>query len=259
MSIFVEPVTKFLHKQLDGHLGRSNRRSQKKFEKKVLGAGNILQQKLAAGESFGTAFLKDSISRGKHFEVRGEKLRTKQEAAISNVGGQLNRVRAAANSGVQQKTSAPQGGPRGFSRALEMNLRRGKARQGVENRGEKAILNQQLKDRLQLAKGTLGKRGTMQQSSADAARLRAGGDAAAQRANSQVGAAFAGATGAIIGGALRGFGDSFGGDKTLEDGMMSQQGDVDSFFGAAPGMGGVDNTFDGGGFDFTGGGGTVFG
>ena len=219
--------------------------------------GSTLGGKLAEGGNFGSIFLKDSIAKGKGFEGRANEMASRNDAQIANVGGRLQRLRAGANSAVQAQSSAPVGGPRGFSRALDINTRRGKARQGIENRGENAVRNQQLKDRITQARAGLRRRGEIQQTSANVARMRAGDRANVRAVNSQVDSAFAGAAGAVAGGVVRGFGGNlFGSDPT---GMTQQQGQVDSFFDAGPGgVGGLDMNFDGG-FDFGSTGGTVFG
>jgi len=241
----------FLHKELKDSRGRSNRRAQQRHEDAVFGAGDTLQQKLAAGESFGTAFLKDSIAKGKGFEARGEALRTKHETNVGAIGGRINRIQSGANLAAQRDGSAKFSGPRGFSRQLDQQLKRGKARQSINERGEKAVRNQQLKDRISIARSGIQKRGQMLQSSADAAQLRAGSEAATKNANAGVSAAFAGAAGAVAGGALRGFGDKLFNTGDLSSGIMDQQAEVDSFFGASGNdVGGLDNIFDGGGFDF---------
>ncbi len=215
-------------------------------------ANQNLQQKLNAGEPFGSAFLKDSIAKGRPLEARGEALRAQHETSIGAVAGRIRRVDAGANLAAQRAGSFKFSGPRGFARQLEQAEKRGKARQGIEQRGEKAIRNQQLKDRISIARQSVQKRGQLMQSSADAARLRAGGEAVTRSARAGTSAAFAGAAGAVAGGALRGFGDKLFDTGDLSSGMAEQQQDVDSFFGAGPGdVGGLDVNFDtGSGFDF---------
>jgi len=211
-----------------------------------------LQRKLNAGENFGTAFLKDSIAKGRVFESQAEDISATHDVNVGAIGGRLRRVQAGANLAAQRAGSSRFSGPRGFSRQLDQAVKRGKARQGINQRGDKAIRNQQLKDRIALARRSISKRGQIMQSSENAARLRAGGEAATQRANDQTRSAFVGAAGAIAGGAVRGFGDKFFDTGDLSSGMADQQADVDRFLGAGPGdVGGLDNIFDGGGFDFT--------
>ena len=152
--------------------------------------------------------LRSSITRGREFESISDRLRARHVANVGDITQEQGRLGRGAASAVQQKFRTPGGGS--FSRQLEQTLRRGKARQGIMNRGDAAIRNQQLKDRLALARSSVGRRGALQQTSADAARLRAGLSATERAAKSQVGSAFAGAGGFILGGAARGFKDFFG-------------------------------------------------
>ena len=222
------------------------------IESNIRGAGNTLDQKLAAGESFGTAFLKDSLAKGRDFESKFEGLRDKQRVDIANTGGEQRRVAAGANSSVQQKFQTVRG-RNAWAGNLEQTLRRGKARQGIVNRGDNAIKNQQLKDRLAVTKQSIGRRGQLQQTSADAARLRAGIDVAQQDANSRIGSAYSGAAGAVAGGLVSGFGDKlFGGGGGIDP--VTDQGTA---------AGDWNNSMDtGSGFDFNninGSGGVLYG
>ena len=192
--------------------------------------------------------IKQSITRGQELEQRGESLRSRFEARVADTGPESQRLRAGANLAVQRDGSANiAGGPQGFSRQLTLASRRGKAREGIKARGDNAIKNQQLKDRLSLARQTTGRRGQLLGAAGQAARLRAGEATAGQRAKDQVSSARFGALGAVAGGALRGFGDKLFNTGDLGQGIADQQGEVDSFFGTN--NFGVDNTF-GGGFDF---------
>ena len=196
-----------------------------------------LDARLRAGEKFGTVFAKDIIARGKSLETQMEGLRTRFAADVANTGGERRRVRAGANSAAQAKLSGNRGG---FSAQLGQALRRSKARQGITNRGEKAVENQALKDRITLARDAASRRGQLLSAASGSARLRSGLDARLQGARDSVNQAFAGAAGALAGGAVRGFGDSlFGGDQ-LGQGMLQQQNEVDFFLGTDPGMGGVE-------------------
>ena len=165
-----------------------------------------LEGKLASGESFGTAFLIDSLAKGREFESFGDALRVRSQTGIDSIGQEQGRLNRGAASTVQQKFKTPGGGS--FAKNLEQTIRRGKARQGINNRGDASIRNQQLKDRLMMAKSSVVRRGNLQQTSANAAQLRAGGEAATRSANSQVSQAYAGAAGGIVGGAVRGFGEN---------------------------------------------------
>jgi len=200
---------------------RKNKKSQRKFEARVRGAGDTLAQKLEAGETFGTAFLKDSIGKGRDFEAMGEGLRTRNIADVDNIGNEQRRLGAQTSSEVQQKFGTPGGGS--FADVLENTIRRGKARSGIATRGDAAIRNQQLKDRLVMARQDISRRGIIQQTAADAARLKSGVDIAQRNANAQIGASLTGAAGAVAGGLARQFSDGFGGqgDATQKNGTSS--------------------------------------
>jgi hypothetical protein len=211
-----------LHGMFSRSQTRRNKKAQANFEERVRGAGSNLDQKLEAGESFGTAFLKDSLARGREFEAQGEGLRTRHLAGVNNLGQEQTRLGAAAGAGAQQKFQTPGGAS--FAKNLEQSVRRGKARQGVINRGDAAIRNQQLKDRLTAARGDISRRGTLQQTAADAARLRSGVDVAQRNANAQIGASRTGALGAVAGGLARGFKDGFSQDNGAQVSVDMDQG-----------------------------------
>jgi len=201
--------------------------------------GGKLMGKRAAGEGFGISMLKNSIAKGRGFEAQADALRKRHSTGVDSIGQEQGRLTRGANSSVQQKFK---GGGGSFAKNLEQTVRRGKARQGIVDRGDASIRNQQLKDRLMLAKQSIGRRGTINESMANAGALRSSGDAAQRAAANQSSAAMTGMFGAIAGGAVRGFGGNLfngsGGDISV---------DMDS------GTAGADfqnMNFDGGGFDF---------
>lgn len=163
----------------------------------------------------GAQSVRDSLSRAAPMEAFGERLRAQHAGNVNNLGQEQGRLAAGANAAVQQKFQTPGGGS--FANKLEQNVRRSRARQGILNRGDKAIRNQQLKDRLQLAKSSVARRGIIQNSAANAEKIKTGVAASRQAASDQVGSAIGGAAGFIAGGALRGFGDNlFGGIDPVE-------------------------------------------
>jgi len=179
---------------------------------------DLLNRKIAGGERFSSAFLKDSVSRTRQFEAQAEGLRTRGDRDINSTGQEFGRLRAGAGSAVQQRFGAVRG-RRGFATNLEQTIRRGKARQGIKSRGEQAVLNQQLKDRLSTARQDIARRGVINQSAANAGRIRSGLDTSLQNSSDRANQAFAGAAGSIAGGLVRGFGDklfSGGGEVPVE-------------------------------------------
>lgn len=94
------------------------------------------------------------------------------------LGAQLNRT---ANAMVQQQerglTSPAFGGQ------LQAAVRRMRARQGIVNRGDEAIKNQNLKDRIEIVRNQMKRRGQLQQGLQSAANIRQGVNVGIQDAN----------------------------------------------------------------------------
>ncbi len=207
-------ITRSLNDAFDRNLKKKNKKKLRKLHKKLLAAGGNLEQKLAAGESLGTAFLKDSVARGRALEAQGERLRNRSEMQREDLSGQRRRLAAGANLQAQRDFAAVGGRDR-VAGNLEQTLRRAKARQGINQRGDKALLNQQLKDRITAVQGDVRRRGQLQQSSADAARIQAGLDVAKRSASDVTNQAIAGALGSVAGGLASGFSDFFGKGDTV--------------------------------------------
>lgn len=210
-------------------------RKFRKFQNSITGAGDSLAQKLASKETLGTAFLKDSIGRGRQLEGQFEGLRAEHEADINNTGNERQQLAAGANSAAQQQFRNVSG-PRSFAQNLEQTVRRGKARQGIVNRGEKAIQNQQLKDRLQLMRSKVGRRGALQGAASDAASFRAGTDITQQNASARKSAATAGGLGFAVGGLASGFKDKFNFSSKI-DPVQADVGTASADFFNRPGFG----------------------
>ncbi len=154
--------------------------------------------------NIGIKELKKSQAAAAPIQERLEGLRSRFEENVETSFGLRNRLTTGASSAVAQKFGNV-GGRRGFMRNLEQTIRRGKARTGIINRGEKAIANQQLKDRIGIARQRIGRKGILENALGNASRISAGLDATRRAAKDQVGAAFAGAAGSILGGATSGF------------------------------------------------------
>jgi hypothetical protein len=93
-----------------------------------------------------------------------------------------------------------------FASQLAQTERRGRARQGILTRGDEAVKNQQLKDRLQMARSGINRRGALMSAASNAERIRGGLEAAQVRAGSMVDSAYAGAGGFLLGAGIKGFG-----------------------------------------------------
>jgi hypothetical protein len=203
------------------------------------------------GGTFGAQTLVDQIAKGRGLEDRGEALRSRFETVMGNTTARDQNLAATANSAVQSQFSQRfGGGARGFRNQLEQSLRRGKARQGIQNRGENAIRNQQLKDRLTLARSAINRRGTAMSGSASAMGMRQSEQNNLQAGQDAIHNAKVGAIGGVVGGLASGFSDMFGGG-TLSQGVAKQQGQLDDSMGLMPlDVGGLDNGFNIENFNF---------
>lgn len=191
----------------------------------------------------GEQSVKDSIARGIPMEAGANRLVDQHRGNVNDLTQEQGRLAAGASSAVQQKFGRVGGGS--FAQRLEQNIRRSKARQGINNRGDAAIRNQQLKDRLQMAKSSANRRGIIQNSAANASSIKSGLAASRLSASDQVKSAYGGAAGFITGAAIRGFGDNlFNSDSSVP---------VETDLGT----GAADFTNSGGGFSIFSGGGTL--
>ena len=154
----------------------------------------------------GSSELKKSVAASVPMEQQLEGLRSRFEDNVETSFGLRNRLTSGASSAVAQQFRNVGGGPRSFASNLEQTIRRGKARTGIINRGEKAIANQKLKDRIGIARQRIGRKGILEDALGNAANIRAGVDDARRNAKDQVSAAFGGAAGSILGGLASGFG-----------------------------------------------------
>ena len=154
--------------------------------------------------------LMTSLRQARGYEEFSERFRTRHKQNVDNLGQQRQRLAVTAGAGAQAKFRDPGGAS--FADKLEQTIRRGRARQGIVNRGDKAIANQQLKDRLQLARAGMTRQGQLMGASASAARLQKGLDITKEQAASSVSQANAGMYGFLAGSALSAF--DFGGNET---------------------------------------------
>jgi len=160
-----------------------------------------------------TQALKKSLAAAAPIEEQLEGFRSRFEDNVETSFGLRNRLTSGASSAVAQRFGNV-GGRRSFAGNLEQTIRRGKARQGILNRGEKAIANQKLKDRIGIARQRIGRKGILENALGTAANIRAGVDTTRRNTKDQVNSAFAGAAGSILGGLTSGFGDKlFGGNE----------------------------------------------
>lgn len=184
--------------------------------------------------------LKDQTMLSRGFEAQGEAMRSMYDNS-GTFAGRLKRAKSGGNLAAQSKFSAPAtSGPGGFAAALADTVRRGKARQGIIDRGENAVRNQALKDRITAARSAFERRGVQSKAAADAAQIKVGNQAAVRQARHTVRSAETGLIGGILGAGANGLMGMFGGLDKLGQGMLEQQGQVDEFLGADEGWGGFD-------------------
>lgn len=159
-----------------------------------------------ADRNFSTTRLKDSLEQSRPLEEQFEASQARHERNVSSTASLRNRLGAGASSAVAQRFKNVRG-RRGFANNLEQTIRRGKARGGIVQRGEKAIANQQLRNRVGIARQKIQRKGVIEGALANSASIRAGVETTRRSANDQTNAAFAGAAGSILGGLASGFGD----------------------------------------------------
>ena len=136
-------------------------------------------------------------------------------ASVANVGDQRRELAAGTSSAIASKFRNQGGGPRGFARNLEQAVRKAKARSQIGNRGDKAIANQQLKDRITLARKSIGRHGAIAGAIGTAGRQRTAISNAEQAADDSVNQAKFGAIGGIVGGGL---------SKAIDSGLFKFKG-----------------------------------
>lgn len=151
-------------------------------------------------EQFAPSHLRASLERARMDQDRFKGLRNRAAASISTQrareGGQLRRTAAQ----MVQLEDAKQGPPTSFAGAVEQATRRAKARTGIIARGEKAIANQNLRDRLAFAKAGMQKEGSLQVALQKAANIREGVNVGVSDANAEIAASNAALAGGVIGG-----------------------------------------------------------
>lgn len=113
----------------------------------------------------------------------------------NNIGNEQASVRRAASAaaGADPRNATTQGG------TLSESLRRAKARTGIVNRGDKAIRQQRLKDRLKLVRSGLSRKAAAIDLQGTGQQIRAGVNINAQNARDAISGARASAIGGLAG------------------------------------------------------------
>lgn len=155
-------------------------------------------------KNFSQHFLKESVGNAASLQGSAEQLAARHERNVANIAAPQHRLAVASGSAAQQKFASPGAGS--FAKQLEQTVRRGRARQGIINRGEPAIAQQQLKDRLEMARQGINRRGTAIGLQAQATGLKTGVNEARAAAKQTVSNAMGGALGFIGGGLISKYG-----------------------------------------------------
>lgn len=175
--------------------------------------------KIDAKEQFGVTYLKDAIAATRPVLGRMERLGAQNQADVGNIEGERRRVSKGISSNVAQRFQ--QGGG-SFRDNLTMALKRNKARQGIALRGDAAIRNQQMKDRVAFGKSALGRKAAAEGGLAQHAKLEQGVLAANTNADILRQQAMMGAFGTLAGAGVRGLQDFFSNTGGAVDPGMDQ-------------------------------------
>lgn len=119
---------------------------------------------------------------------------------VQNIGAERQQFGAAANSQSFQ-VLRDQGAGTSFGGTLRRSLKVAKVRQGVMNRGDSAIRNQRLKDRLQLARSGVRRKGAALNLQSAGQQIRSGVDVGVGRARDRARASTASLIGTGLGAA----------------------------------------------------------
>lgn len=175
--------------------------------------------KIDAKEQFGVTYLKDAIAATRPVLGRMERLGAQNQADVGNIEGERRRVSKGISSNVAQRFQ--QGGG-SFRDNLTMALKRNKARQGIALRGDAAIRNQQMKDRVAFGKSALSRKAAAEGGLAQHAKLEQGVLAANTNADILRQQAMMGAFGTLAGAGVRGLQDYFSNTGGAVDPGMDQ-------------------------------------
>ena len=161
------------------------------------------------GQALTNAFKQRTVSERAGSNLRTDVMRLGDERAamqpakarhIGGAGNAANRLRSRlgrdATMAVAQADTTPQVSFRG---ALDQATKRMRARQGIVNRGEKAIANQTLRDRVQIARNNATRRGAIHNTLQTTANIREGVNVGVANANQMVAMSRANMFGTIAG------------------------------------------------------------
>lgn len=164
----------------------------------------IDKERRLAGE-LGSPFAAQRKTRGQVTELGDEAgrlqgLRSRVNASISNAPNRAARSNTiAANTSVQQRFGDQQTGAVTHGDILDNSLRRAKTRVGIVNRGDAAVRNQQLKDRLTQVRSGVAARGRAIDTQVAGRNIQAGVNVGLGNAKARGDASSADAAGTITG------------------------------------------------------------
>jgi hypothetical protein len=201
-----------------------------------------IQRRIRGGEDFGTIIQKDAIARTRPFEARLEAARGRFARDVADTSKERGRLRGGLSSAIAQRFGRVGANQQQlFAGNLDQLTRKARARQQISQRGEAAIENQQLKDRISIARQGLKRRGLALRAAGASARQRLGLDTAVRGAKDATSAAFAGAAGGIVGGLAAGAKDLF---RSGVDPVAADIGTAGADFLADPNRNPFDATLD---------------
>lgn len=156
--------------------------------------------KVSTGET-ATQSIKDEIGKLQNVRDSLQPARTRHLGGIANAE---NRLRASLGRQATMKVAqADRAMPTSFRGALDQATRRMRARQGIVNRGDAAVRNQSLRDRIAVARQQESRRGSLHNTLQQAVNIREGVNVGLSNANAQIRAARANMWGTIAGSASR--------------------------------------------------------
>lgn len=159
--------------------------------------------KVSTGET-ATQSIKDEIGKLQNVRDSLQPARTRHLGGIANAE---NRLRASLGRQATMKVAqADRAMPTSFRGALDQATRRMRARQGIVNRGDAAIRNQSLRDRIAVARQQESRRGSLQNTLQQAVNIREGVNVGLSNANARIRSAKANMYGTLAGAGVRAFG-----------------------------------------------------
>ncbi len=164
-----------------------------------------IAQRMAGGRDFSTVVQRDAIARAKPLEAQLEQLKGRFARDVNDTSQERRRLQAGVSSTIAGNFQRIGGNQQSqFSGNLQQLLRKAKARSSISRRGESAIANQQLKDRISIARQGVGRRGQALRAIGASGRARVGLDTSIRQSKDTVSAAISGAAGSIAGGLASG-------------------------------------------------------